>query len=358
VRVAYISPDFRGHPVAYAIAGVIKGHYRRRIEPLGVSLTAPDASDIGRELRAACDVLDCSAMTDRDVVRLLREREIDIAVDLAGFTAGARPALFAARVAPVQLNYLGFPSSTGAGYMDAMIADAIVVPEGDEHLVTERVLRLPHAYLPFDRSRSIATTRADRDACGLPSAGFVFCGFTNGYKLSRQVFDTWLTLLAEVPDSVLWLRHGPPEMAENLICAARNRGIAAERLVFAAFVERMDEHFARLRLADLMLDTAPYNAHTTTAEALWAGVPVITWRGRRFAGRVGASLLTAAGLPELVRDTLEGYRRFALHLARSPDALAALRARLAVARTEAALFDTQQYVRDFETILCALAQHP
>jgi predicted O-linked N-acetylglucosamine transferase (SPINDLY family) len=356
VRVAYISPDFRGHPVAYAIAGVIKGHDRRIIEPVCVSLTAPDTSDIGRELRGACDFLDGSAMTDRDLVRLLRAREIDIAVDLAGFTAGARPAVFAARVAPVQLNYLGFPSSTGAGYMDAMIADDIVMPVADEHLAAERVLRLPHAYLPFDRSRAIAMTPPDRRACGLPDAGFVFCGFTNGYKLSRAVFDTWLTLLAEVPESVLWLRQGPAAMQENLVRAACQRGIDAERLVFAPFVGRMDRHFARLALADLMLDTAPYNAHTTTAEALWAGVPVVTWRGRAFAGRVGASLLSAAGLSELVADSLEDYRLLALRLARSPEALAAVRARLALARTAAPLFDTRQYVHDFETVLCALAK--
>lgn len=358
IRVAYISPDFRQHPAAYALAGIIRGHDRGLIEPIGVSLTAPDDSEIAHDLRSSFEAfMDCSAMTDPDIVRLLRAREIDIAVDLAGFTSGARPSIFAARVAPVQLNYLGFPCSTGARFMDSMIADRIVIPANDEHLYTERIERLPHTYLPFDRDRVIGAQPASRAAVGLPDAGLVFCAFTNGYKVSRDVFKIWMTLLVEVPDSVLWLRGGHPAMELNLTAAARDSGVGADRLVFSTFVERMDEHFARLQLADLFLDTLPYNAHTTTAEALWAGVPVITCCGRTFAGRVGASLLSAAGLPELITDSLDTYRDRALHLARSPEALAELRQRLADARAAAAVFDTAGYVRDFETVLRNLWLH-
>lgn len=355
LRVAYLTPDVRRHPVAYALTGVVKRHDRQIIESIGVSLTAPDDSDIARELRASFEeFLDCSALPDQDIVRMLRAREIDIAVDLAGFTSGSRPAIFASRVAAVQLNYLGFPGSTGARFMDFMVADAIVVPPVDEPLYAERIVRLPHSYLPFDRDRCVRSEPARREDYGLPAAGFVFCAFTNGYKISREVFDVWMALLKETPGSVLWLRSGNLGLHANLLRGAGEHGLGADRLIFSESVARMDEHLARLALADLFLDTMPYNAHTTTAEALWAGVPVITCRGRTFAGRVGTSLLSAAGLPELVTESLESYWELALSLARSPRVLAALRERLRVARMEADVFDSTGYVRDFEAALRAL----
>jgi protein O-GlcNAc transferase len=355
LRVAYLSPDFRRHPVAYAIAGIIERHDRRRIEPIGVSLVAPDDSDIAARLKGSFEeFIDCGASSDGEIVELLRRREIDIAIDLGGFTAGARPAVFAARVAPVQVSYLGFPGSTGAGFMDFMIADEVVVPPADERLYAEKIVRLPHSYLPFDRDRPLGARPASRIDAGLPAAGPVFCAFSNGYKITRQTFDVWMRLLQEVPDSVLWLRAGAISMADNLLHAANAAGIDTERLVFSALLPRMDEHLRRLQLADLFLDTAPYNAHSTAAEALWAGVPVITCRGRTFAGRVGASLLTAAGLPELICEDHADYLERAVQLARSPRALSELRARINDSRTTAALFDTAQYTRDLESVLLGL----
>jgi protein O-GlcNAc transferase len=358
LRVAYLSPDFRQHPVAYAIAGVLARQDRTRIESIGISLVAADNSDIAARLKASVDeFIDCGAMTDDEIVKLLRRREIDIAIDLAGFTSGARPAVFAARVAPVQVNFLGFAGSTGASYMDCMIADEVVVPYPDEPLYAEKIVRLPGTYLPFDCERKVGSRPDNRVLAGLPGAGFVFCGFSNGYKITREVFEVWVTLLQELPGSVLWLRGGNRAMERNLVRAAGDSGVAADRLVFAPFVAQADEHLTRLQLADLFLDTAPYNAHTTAAEALWAGVPVITCRGRAFAGRVGASVLTAAGLPELISEDLNAYRELALNIARSPQAQSELRQKMASTRA-AALFDTGQYVRDFESALYTLWRRP
>jgi predicted O-linked N-acetylglucosamine transferase (SPINDLY family) len=357
LRIAYLSPDFRRHPVAYALAGVIRHHDRQIFETIGVSLTAPDDSDIAVELRSSFEkFLDFAAMSDADIVRALRAREIDIAVDLAGFTSGSRPAIFAARIAPVQVNYLGFPGSTGARYMDFIIADDVVAPAADARLSSERIVRLPRSYLPFDRDRSIAIAPARRRDYGLPDDAVVLCAFTNGYKISRAVFELWLSLLGAVPDSVLWLRSGPAAMQANLLSAATKHGVGADRLVFSPFVARMDEHLARLQLADLFLDTLPYGAHTTTAEALWAGLPVITCRGRTFAGRVGASLLSAAGLPDLITESLDEYRDRALRLAVSPGARAELRERVHASRKIAAAFDTVGYARDLESALGRLCR--
>jgi predicted O-linked N-acetylglucosamine transferase (SPINDLY family) len=352
LRVAYVSPDFRVHPVGYAIAGVIEQHDRARIAPLGVSLSAADGSAIGARLRSAFDeVIDAASLSDRDVVRLMREREIDIAIDLAGLTTGARPGIFERRAAPLQVNYLGFPSSMGMGCMDFIVADPVVVPESEEEFYTEKVARLPHCYLPFDASRAVLPPYGGREAAQLPADAFVFCAFTNGYKITRAVFDVWMELLRQIPSSVLWLRSMGAETAARLKAAARQRGERSERLVFAPFVESMDQHLSRLQLADLYLDTVPYNAHTTAAEALWAGVPVLTCRGRSFAGRVGASVLSACALPELICDNLDDYRARALELARSPAELRALRERLQKNKSSAALFDTVRYTRDFENLL-------
>jgi predicted O-linked N-acetylglucosamine transferase (SPINDLY family) len=356
VRVAYLSPDFRQHPVAQALAPVIEHHDRSRIECIGVALAAPDDSDIAARLRTSFDeFIDCSAHSDSEVVTLLRQRQIDIAIDLAGFTAGARPSIFAARIAPTQVNYLGFAGSTGASYMDWLLADGRVIPPGDEQFYSERIIRMPQTYLPFDDGRTVAPRPARREA-GLPEAGFVFCAFSNGYKISRAMFAIWLRLLQAVPGSVLWLRSGAEAMQANLTTAAVHEGVAPERLVFAPFVAQMDQYLARLSVADLFLDTVPYNAHTTAAEALWAGVPMVSCRGRSFAGRVGSSLLTAAGLPELVCADPEHYYQTALRLASSPQELAALRAQLEGARHAGALFHTGRYVSELDSVLTSLRQ--
>jgi predicted O-linked N-acetylglucosamine transferase (SPINDLY family) len=352
LRIAYVSPDFRAHPVAYAIAGVIERHDRARIAPIAISLSAADGSAIGSRLQGAFEeFIDASTLADRDVVKLMRARAIDIAIDIAGLTAGARTAIFAMRAAPAQVNFLGFPGSMGMGFMDFIVADRIVLPESDEKYYSEEVLRMPACYLPFDDGRIVAADNAGRETAGLPTDGFVYCAFTNGYKITREIYEVWMSLLREVPDSVLWLRSMGAETAANLKGAAVKLGVAANRLVFAPFVEPIDAHLSRLQLADLFLDTLPYNAHTTAAEALWAGVPVITCRGDAFAGRVGASLLTACGLPELICSDVESYRALALEIARSPALHTKLREQLRQHKPSAPLFATGRYARDFEDLL-------
>jgi protein O-GlcNAc transferase len=358
LKVAYISPDFREHPVAHALAAVIERHDRDRVQPIGVALSATDGSVVGARVRAAFDLMiDAAALSDHEVVTQLRQHEIDIAVDLAGFTVGARTGIFAGRCAPVQVNYLGFPASMGTPFFDYIIADEVVLPPRDERFYAERVLRLPHCYLPVDCGRAIAVPRPNRVDVGLPPQGFVFCAFNNSYKITRVMFQVWLSLLADVPGSVLWLRTMNRDASDNLTRAAVARGISNDRLIFAPHVERMDQHLARLQLADLFLDTLPYNAHTTAADALWAGVPVITCAGDSFAGRVGASLLASAGLGDLICTGLEDYQRRALQLATVPHELNSARARLSAARTVAAAFDTQLYVRNLEALYATMQAH-
>ncbi len=352
LRLAYVSPDFREHPVAHALAGVIERHDRKRFAPIAIALTAADASPIGQRLRASFEeFIDASALSTSAVARLIREREIDVAIDLGGHTVGARPAIFSSRPASVQVNYLGFPGSMGTNFMDFIIADPTVLPGADEPLYAERVLRLPNCYLPFDCGRADEERPIRRADIGLPEDGFVFCAYNNGYKITRPVFEVWMSLLREVPRSVLWLRSAGAETNGNLQAAAAAQGISAERLIFAPFVQSKEEYVARLRCADLFLDTVPYNAHTTASEVLWAGVPLVSCLGRTFAGRVGASLLRAVGLDELICNDLAEYRERALGIARSPAELCTLRERLSRNRRAMPLFDTERYTRDLEAVL-------
>lgn len=355
IRIAYVSPDMREHPVAHALTGIIARHDRAAFSPIAVALTADDGSEVGARLRSSFDeVIDASRMSDLRVESLLLEREIDIAIDLGGHTIGSRPALFGRRLAPVQISFLGFSASTALDTMDFIIADRIIVPPEDEPLYTERVLRMPHSYLPFDNSREPGRGSLDRAAAGLPNEGFVFCAFNNAYKIARTQFDVWIQILLDAPDSILWLRQMDELAASNLRAALRARGVAEERLIFAPYIKSMPDHLARLRCADLFLDTLPYNAHTSAAEALWAGVPVLSCRGSTFAGRVGASLLHALGMPELIAEDLSSYRRMALELAHTPPRLQELRRRLCAGRASAPLFDTARYTRDFEQLLRGL----
>jgi protein O-GlcNAc transferase len=353
LRVAYVSPDFRAHPVAYAIAGVIEHHDRARITPIAISLKASDGSAAaGRLAGAFAEFIDVSTQSDRAIVQLMREREIDVAIDLAGLTTGGRSSIFAMRSAPLQINFLGYPGSTGIPFMDYIVADSLVLPESDEMYFSERVIRMPHCYLPFDDSRIVASAGEDaRLRNGLPPDGLVFCAFTNGYKITRSMFQVWMALLREVPGSVLWLRSMGAATAAHLKNTAAQLDIDPGRLVFAAYVEDMDGHLSRLQCADLFLDTAPYNAHTTAAEALWAGVPVITCAGHSFAGRVGASLLSACRMQELVCADLARYQSLALDLARTPALLENLRQKLRQNRASARAFDTRRFAREFEYLL-------
>ncbi|MFP5415091.1 MAG: hypothetical protein ACLGG1_08790, partial [Gammaproteobacteria bacterium] len=283
-----------------------------------------------------------------EVALLLREMEIDIAVDLSGYTQGSRPGILAQRPAPVQINYLGMPATMGASYIDYIIADAWVIPPEHHPHYSEQILYLPDTYWVTDDSRHIDVHTPSRADLSLPEEGFVFCCFNNNYKITPDLFTLWMRLLHQVSGSVLWLLEDNPVAARNLRAQAQLHGIAPERLVFAPRVAA-GAHLARHRLADLCLDTLPYNAHTTACDALWAGLPVVTCAGKTFAGRVAASLLSAAGLPELITRDLDHYAALALELAHNPARLREIRARLAHNRGTCPLFATDRFRRHLES---------
>jgi len=291
--------------------------------------------------------LDVRDVGDRDVARLLREREIDIAVDLTGYTLGRRLGIFAHRPAPVQVNYLGYPGTLGAPYIDYIVADAELIPREHFEYYTEKVVHLPGSYQPNGSGRPAVAAAPARSELGLPEGAFVFCCFNAMYKITPEIFAIWMRWLHAVPDSVLWLLDDNRFATTNLRAQSARLGVDPGRLVFAPRAQ-MAQHLARQRAADLFVDTLPYNAHTTASDALWAGVPVLTCRGQTFAARVGASLLQAAGLPELIAPNLQEYESLALVLAMDRPRLSALRARLAADRDTCALFDVQGYARGLE----------
>jgi predicted O-linked N-acetylglucosamine transferase (SPINDLY family) len=273
--------------------------------------------------------------------------QLDILVDLNGFTLHGRTPVLARRPAGIQVNYLGYPGTMGAPYIDYIIADRIVIPETQRPFLDEKVVYLPHAYLPNDSSRAIAPAPS-RAAAGLPETGFVFGAFNDILKITPEMFSLWMRLLQQVPGSVLWQARATPTAMRNLRREAEARGIARERIVFAPYVDAPEEHLARLRLADLFPDTLPYNGHATACDALWVGVPMVTLIGQSFAGRVGASVLKAVGLPELITDNTADYEALALKLARDPAAHTAIKAKLARQRDASALFDTARFTRHLE----------
>ncbi len=349
IRVAYLSADFHTHATAFLTAELFERHDREKFEWTAVSFGPDDGSPMRRRMEQAFDAfLDVRDLGDRDVARLLREREVDIAVDLKGYTLGRRLGIFAHRIAPVQVNYLGYPGTLGAPYIDYIIADPEVIPEEHFEHYTEKIVHLPGCYQPNGSGRPPVGAAPARAELGLPERALVFCCFNASYKITPEIFDIWMRWLHAVPESVLWLLADNPFATANLRAQSARLGIDPGRLVFAPRVE-LPEHLARQRAADLFVDTLPYNAHTTASDALWAGLPVLTCRGQTFAGRVGASLLQAAGLPELVTQNLEEYESLALALAADRGRLSALRTRLAAARESCALFDVGRSVRSLET---------
>jgi protein O-GlcNAc transferase len=349
IRVAYVSADFGEHPTSYLIAGLIEEHDRARFKIIGVSLGAGTPSAMRSRITAAFDQFtDAGRKDDREVAALLRHLEVDIAVDLMGFTHESRPGIFALRPAPAHVNYLGFPATMGADYMDYVIADRFVVPAGRQVHYRENIVYLPECFQANDAKRSIGEQPRTRADAGLPENGFVFCAFSNSYKITPAMFDVWMRLLRQVDGSVLWLLGGSGAVEENLRREAHARGIAPDRLIFAARLGYAD-YLRRYRLADLFLDTTPFNAGATASDALWAGLPLITCSGEAFAARMAGSLLHALGLPQLVTASLEDYERVALALAQDRAAIEALKAKLAQTRATCALFNTARFRRHLES---------
>jgi predicted O-linked N-acetylglucosamine transferase (SPINDLY family) len=330
------------------MAGLFEMHDKSRFETTAVSFGPDDCSDLRRRVKNSFEhFLDVRADSDQAVAELVRQREIDIAVDLKGFSQNARPGIFARRAAPVQVNYLGYPGTMGADYFDYIIADETIIPDNQRQFYSEQVVWLPDSYQANDSQRQIAAATPTREQCGLPGTGFVFCCFNNTIKIMPEMFDIWMRLLTAVDGSVLWLIDGNATASANLRREAERRGVSAARLIFAPRVA-LAEHLARHRNADLFLDIVPCNAHTTASDALWAGVPVLTCLGGTFAGRVAASLLKAAGLPELVATSLEQYEAMALALARDPGRLASIKEKLARNRGTCPLFNTRRFTRHIE----------
>jgi predicted O-linked N-acetylglucosamine transferase (SPINDLY family) len=349
VRIAYLSVDFRDHAIAHLTAGLFEHHDRLRFETIGVSFGIDDHSPVRRRIVASFDKFhDVRTRSDDDVARLLHDLRVDVAIDLSGYTQHARPRILAHRPAPIQVSYIGFPGTMGASFIDYIMADAIVIPLEEQRFYSEKVVRLPGSYLVNDSRRRIAERTPTRREMGLPETGFVFCCFNNTWKIAPDLFDVWMRLLQQIDGSVLWLLRDNPAAEANLRIEAEKRAIDPSRLIFADRLP-VEQHLARHRLADLFLDTLPYNAHTTACDALWAGLPVLTVAGAAFVGRVAASVLRAVGLRDLIADNLEDYATRALRIARTPTFLASIKARLAGNRNASALFDTESTCRAIET---------
>ena len=348
IRIGYFSSDFREHPVAYLLAKVIEKHNRDEFEIFGYSIHKSQNDVLQKKLSKSFDIYrDVSQMNDKEVALLARKDEIDIAIDLNGYTQNARTRIFAYRAAPVQINFLGFPGTMGANFIDYIIADQNLIPESSQKFFNEKPIYLPNTYMPTDNSRDISKKPFGRKQMGLPEDSFVFCCFNNNYKITSEEFDIWMNLLAKIENSVLWLRKSNEWSEDNFIKEAKKRDVDPSRLIFAGRMA-MEEHLARHKLADLFLDTFNFNAHTTATEALWSGLPVVTKIGRGFAARVAASLLNAIDLPELITDTKQNYEELILELATNPPKLLKIRNKLLKNRLSKPLFNTELYTKHLE----------
>jgi len=356
IRVGYLTADLCDHPVGNLIAGLLEHHDRTAFELTAFSFGPRLDDHVRRRLRPAFDeFLDLDTANDLSIARQIRNREIDILVNLSGYTRDAKPAILTHRPAPVQVSYLGYPASMGSPMADYLIADRHIVPERDVDLYAEKLVWMPDAYQPTDDLAPIGETPTRAEA-GLPETGFVFMAYNHPNKIGPVIFERWMNILRRTPGSVLWLPKGGPAMIDNLRREAQGRGIDPDRLIFAPRIPERPGHIARHRLAGLFLDTLPFGAHSTASDALWAGLPVLTCRGKTLAGRVCAGLLTVAGLPELITETLDDYEDLAVALAVDPARLAQIRTHVGGEVRKSPLFDTARYTRHFEQALRTMVE--
>jgi predicted O-linked N-acetylglucosamine transferase (SPINDLY family) len=348
IRIGYVGGEFREHAMAFLMAGLYEQHDKTKFEIIAFDVGWDDGSPLRRRLQAAFDKwVDVSELNDLERAERIRDEKVDILVNIIGYFQSEPMGIFARRPAPVQVSYLGYPATLGAPYIDYLVADRIVIPEEEQSFYTENIVYLPDTYWANDSKRAIADTEYTRSACGLPEEGFVFCNFNQIYKLTPHIFAIWMDILKEAENSVFWLLGSNEESVSRLKEEAERLGVAGERLVFAPPLPSAD-HLARIKLADLCLDSLPYNAHTTACDCLWAGVPILTCQGSTFPGRVAASVLHAVGLPELITENLKDYRGLALRLAKDAAYLAELRRRLRENRLIKPLFDTARFCRHIE----------
>lgn len=361
IKIGYFSSDLREHPVGILMQNLLKMHDRSQFEVYGFFLNLKTGDSIENKLVQAFDKnFDLYGLSDLSALELIRAQSLDIAIDLNGHTSGARTALFAKQIAPIQVNYLGYAGTSGADFYDALIADEVAIPPDHQIHFSEEIAYLPNSFFPVDTSIPYESLGEipTRLSQGLPESGFVFACFNNAYKITPEIFDVWMNLLKEIPNSVLWLSKPSAVAIENLQSEAKSRGVDPSRLIFAMRTPGRKEHLSRLRLADLFLDTPNYNAHATAADALWAGLPLLTLIGDTFAGRVAASQLNALGLNQLIVDSKQMYFDMAVELASQPDILRNIRSELEFKRSNSPLFDTKQYVKDLESIYLGLLNRP
>lgn len=343
MRIGYLSSDFKEHPVAYLTVGIIENHRRDRVELYGFAISKPGNGPLGTRIREGFDhFFDISEETDTQAVEILRSHDLDIVMDITGFTEGCRPSILKARVAPVQVNYYGYAGTMGADFIDYIIGDNHLMPSGSEVNYQEKIIYMPECHQPNDNKREISQDPIRRVDHGLPADAFVYCSFNKPYKISPTVFDTWMRIVKAVDGSVLWLQSTDPTVIGNLRREAQRSGVDPDRLVFAGRTPTTAEHLARYQLADLFLDTFPYTAHTTANDALWAGLPVLGLSGHTFAARVSESLLNTLGLSELVMHNLQEFETKAVDIGRNPEKLRHYREILERGKIESSLYKPAQ----------------
>jgi predicted O-linked N-acetylglucosamine transferase (SPINDLY family) len=348
IRVGYFSMDFREHPVSHLMAGLIECHDRSEFEIYGFSFGINTDDRMRQRLEKAFDkFFEVRDLSELDIARLAQEQELDIAVDLGGYTQDSRPRIFAHRAAPIQINYLGYPGTMGSGSIDYLIADPVLIPDDLQSAYSEKIIYLPNSYQVNDSKRLTSDRIFTREELGLPPSGFVFCCFNNPWKMTPEILSSWARILAAVSNSVLWLFNDNPFSMHHLKAEAKTRGIPEAKLTMAESLPN-SEHLARYPMADLFLDTFPYGAHTSASDSLWAGVPVVTRLGTSFASRVAASLLNALALPELVTRDLDEYESLAIELATNSEKFARVKSKLARNRLTSPLFDTKGYTKHLE----------
>lgn len=351
IKIGFFSSDFREHAVTHLTLQFFSMCSRDRFEiyafAFGKQYAAPP--ELRQKIEKCFDkYIDINPLNDYEAVKLARKLNIDVAVDLSGITSEARPGIFANRAAPIQINYLGFTSTLGTDYHDYIIADPVVIPIESREFYTEKVVHLP-CVMPFDTSHALSGVKFKRHEQGLPEEGFIFCSFNQHFKINPETFDTWMRILKRVPGSYLWMSQPyEPEAIPNLKKEAASRGIDTSRIIFASRIKEVEKHLARIALADLFLDTFPYNAHTSAIDTLWAGVPIVTRMGRSFASRLAGSLLKSVGLDDLVTDNIKDYEELAVSLALNPAKLKNYRNLLEKNRSTHRLFNTKLYTKNFE----------
>jgi len=351
IRVGYFSADFGEHPVSFLTAELFELHDKDKFEIVAFHFGPNDENLMRKRLENAfTQFVDVNGLSDRGIAKISRDMDIDIAIDLGGHTSNSRPGIFSYRAAPIQVNYLGYAGTLGAPYMDYLISDRTTIPEQYQSSYVEKIAYLPHTFMVDDSKRKVSDRVFSRHEFNLPEDAFIYCCFNNDYKFNRETLESWARILLAAEDSVLWLPENLPEFRVNISSEFQKLGINPDRIIFANKVESMADHLARYALADLFLDTHPYNAHTTAIDSLKAGVPVITRLGESFASRVAASLLNAIELPELITSSPTEYEALAIELARNPQKLSELKLRLADNRLKSPLFNTQMFTKHLEAV--------